>query len=109
MSNIAGAFIRNFIDARVYTLKGLLKELKDGGYPDVELILISNFYMDKKTGGHVADWELSDLLGLLIHRQTIGKQTVMYCQDINNMGTHYGPHFEQHVNRFFTILEGAGK
>jgi len=97
MMSIAGTCLRNYINAKVMTLQEVLASLKAGEMPSPTVLLIPNFFLGKGSGGHIADWEVSSLIGLLYKRQQEEKQTVVYVGDWDGMILEYGQVFEDHL------------
>lgn len=90
---IAGALIRNYIDARIYSLGELIED--EGGHvPDCSVLLIPNFY----TGVHgkpLAGWQIQKLYSILITRMMKEKQTILYVSDLGLLEQHYGNNIVQ--------------
>ena len=98
MMAITGACLRNYINAKVMTVQDVLGALKTGSMPSPTVLLIPNFFMGKGSGGHIADWEKSDLLGLLYKRHQEGKKTVIYVSDKKDLAKEYGKPFVDHIH-----------
>jgi hypothetical protein len=109
MFSLAGAFIRNFIAARVISLGDLLSDLKADDPPMQTVVLVPNFYTrDKmtlrrgKTGSPVSEWQLPALLGWLYDRMAMPTaQTILYVQDWDGMAEDYGEALTHHLTRHF--------
>ena len=97
MMSIAGMCLRNYINAKVMTLQEVLASLKSGDMPSPTVLLIPNFYLGSKSGGHIADWEVSSLIGLLYKRQQEEQQTIVYVGDWDGMKLDYGQVFADHL------------
>jgi len=111
MMAIAGACLRSYINAKVMTLQEVIDAMKSGLMPSPTVLLIPNFFLGRGDGGHIADWEVSSLIGLLYKRQQEGKQTVLYVSDWAGMKAQYGQVFEDHIagNKFVKITSHMTK
>ena len=104
MMAMAGTCLRNYINAKVMTVQDVLQALKTDTMPSPTVLLIPNFCMGKKSGGHLADWEKSNLLGLLYRRQQKSQKTIIYVSSLSDMEADLGQPFVDHVrSNFLTI------
>lgn len=105
MMSIAGACLRNYINAKVMTLQQVIDAMKATSMPSPTVLLIPNFFLSRSGGGRIAEWEVSSLIGLLYQRQQEGKQTVLYVGDWDGMKAEYGQVFADHIggNKFVKI------
>jgi len=94
MLSMAGALLRNYINATLMDTQSVLQALKSNSMPDPSVLLIPDFYMGKSEGGEVAAWQTASLLGLLTARQASGKQTVIYVSHMAELGASYGNGFK---------------
>ena len=102
MMAIAGACLRNYINAKVMTIYDVLAALKDGDMPNPTVLLIPDFY----DGGKVPDWQKNGLLGLLYKREQQGKKTVVYVSSKKDLAKEYGKPVAEHVhNKFVPITD----
>jgi len=99
MNAMCGAFLRNFIDARVVTVQQLIEP---SGGPNPTVLLCPNFFLAKGAGGDVAQWESTRLYGLLLQRFNQGRLSVLYVADMDVLGTQYGAVFQKHIERHYT-------
>lgn len=97
MMAIAGACLRNYIDARVMPVQDVLQHLKDGDMPSPTILLIPNFFLEKKSGGDIPSWQISSLLGLLLSRMGRNQKTVINVWDMDMLGQIYGDTLKTHV------------
>lgn len=105
MMSIAGTCLRNYINARVMTVQDVILSLKTDTMPtNVSVLLIPNFFIGKKYGGSIADWEVSALLGMLYKRQHEGKKTILYISDKKALEAEYGKTFIDHMNGKFVLI-----
>lgn len=105
MMATAGACLRNYINAKVMTLQDVLQSLKTDTMPSPTVLLIPNFCMGKKSGGHLADWEKSNLLGLLYRRQQRSQQTFIYVSSMADMEADLGQPFVEHIRSTFARIK----
>lgn len=101
MMAVAGACLRNFVDAKVVTLQELLSDIKEGHPPDVTVLLIPNFFINRADGGKIAEWHIAELLGLLYSRMTKGQQTFLYVSDLDALRKTYGDPIANHLQNNF--------
>jgi len=106
MMAIAGTCLRNYINAKVMTVQDVIHALKTDTMPsNVSVLLIPNFFIGKTDGGHIADWEISALLGMLYKRQQEGKKTVIYVSDKKALEAEYGKTFIDHLDGKFVPIK----
>lgn len=105
MRGIVGACLRNYTNARMMTVQDVLARLKSGDMPDPTLLLIPNFCMDKADGGDIPTWQVSELLGLLIERASMGKKTVLYAPSWTALEKQYGTSFCEHIKAYYAVYE----
>lgn len=103
MMAIAGVCLRNYINAKVMTVQDVIQSLKDNTMPSPTVLLIPNFFMSSKKG-HIAEWQVSGLLGMLYKRQQEGKQTVLYLSNKKELEAEYGESFTAHMNGKFVPI-----
>ena len=101
MMGVAGACVRNFVDAKVMTVQHLLADLKVGNTPDTTVLCIPNFFIAKGEGGKIADWHVPELLGLLYARMARGQQTLMYDSEWQGLRNAYGDPLADHLKNQF--------
>jgi len=99
---MAGAFIRNFIDARVMTIEEIMSRIQAMSMPDPSVLLVPNFW-DGKDG--IPKWHKSMVLGLLFARASARQLTVLYIKDLEAMATDLGPTLRDHLNKYQLIWE----
>jgi hypothetical protein len=96
LSAMAGALVRNFINARVMTLNQFLDATGSGNTPDQTCLFIPNFFVEKGTAGagvsgsSLPAWRLNLLLDGLTSRALDGNKTVIYVSDPKQMRMEYG-------------------
>ena len=105
MSAIAGALVRNLIRARVMTLGAVLDLLAAGDHIEATCLLIPNFFTPKAEGGTIAPWQVSALYDLLVHRGSLGLQTVISVSSVADMSSEYGNAFAVLVRNSFKVIE----
>jgi len=99
---IAGALVRNFIDARVIPLNTILNMASDGGVPSPSVLLIPNLFMSAM-GKNVPAWRIQILYDLLLERSTQGKESVVYVEDLKSLVHVYGVPFRDFLEGFRLI------
>lgn len=104
MMAVAGACLRNFIDAKVVTLQELISDIKEGNPPDVTVLLVPNFFITRADGGKIAEWHIAELLGLLYSRMTKGQQTFLYVSDFDALRKTYGDPIANHLEKNFRSI-----
>jgi hypothetical protein len=107
MSAIAGCLTRNFIRARVMQLNALMSELDDGEVPDMSCLLIPNFFVEKTLGGHQPRLNAGLLLGALMERARLGKQTVLYVSSFQHLKSDYGSGFSDLIRKRYALIEAT--
>lgn len=78
-SYMAGAFIRNFIDARIYTLEQCLN--LDSDQIQASVIFVPDFCPDLVDAKPMPSWKLQQVYSFLITRQSLDKMNVLYVHD----------------------------
>ena len=101
MMALAGACLRNFINAKVMTVQEVLARLKEGNMPNPSVLFIPNFFIGKEHGGAIPAWQVAGLWGLLLDRQAEGCQTFLYVEDMDAMAAQYGDTFKDHFINYF--------
>ena len=109
MSAIAGALLRNFVNARVMTLLNVLDALDDGEALSATCLLIPNFCLNTVEMGGKGDklpaFKIQALYDLLVRRASAGRQTVVYSTDRETLGAAYGTAIQLHVETHFIKVE----
>lgn len=85
MMAIAGACLRNFLDARVLPLHVLLDKEET---PDPTLLLIPSFCTTETTT--LASWKRLEVADIILQRQFAGKMTVVQVDDVSALAKVYG-------------------
>ncbi len=101
MMAVAGACLRNFLDAKVMTIQELLADIKAGEPPDATALLVPNFFIERAEGGRIADWHIAELLGVLYARMARGQQTFLYVSDFDALRKTYGDPIASHLQTHF--------
>lgn len=104
MMAITGAFMRNYLDARMMTVQDVLARLKTDSMPEPRVLLIPNFCLDKAEGGDIASWQVANLLGLLYSRMAKDLKTILYCGSIASLEKAYGSAFRDHIEAHYRIV-----
>lgn len=100
MMAITGAFVRNYVDARVLALGPLLDVLKEGVPYDPTVLCVPSFQRDGMT-----PFQINLLWGLLEDRMLRDKQTIIGVQSIALLTKSHGSHFGQHLENHFTVSD----
>ena len=98
MMAMAGAFVRNFVDARVLTLKSLLELEEVSG----SVLMVPDFFLSKDAVP--PKWQLSKLLGILFDGLSAGRKFVLYISDSDQMGQCYGAAVLDFIQGNYTAL-----
>lgn len=104
MMAITGAFLRNYIDARIMVVQDIIKRMKTDTMPSPAVLLIPNFFLEKGGGGDIPTWEVSSLLGLLYSRMAQGLKTVLYVGSMTALEQSYGTAFKKHIETHYNRL-----
>lgn len=104
MMAIAGACLRNFIDARVMTVQDVLSALKDDAMQHPTLLLVPNFCMSNEDVSGVASWQAASLLGWLYSRMAKDLKTVLYIGSMAHLEKVYGEAMARHIRAHYCIL-----
>jgi len=104
MMSVAGACLRNFIDARIFTVQEVIALMAEHRMSDPSVLLIPNFFISKNQGGHISSWHISTLLGLLISRLAAKKVTVLYIDNLKMLELEYGKPFSQHIKSYYDLI-----
>lgn len=97
---IAGALVRNHIDARVIPLNTLLDALEAGeNMIAPHVLLIPNFYMSMGGKGFPA-WKIQILYDLMLARSQQMKSSVVCVEDMNGLKQYYGVPFYNYLNSY---------
>ena len=104
MSAVAGACLRNFVEAKVMVLHELLDCLKEGDNPDISVLLVPNFFIPRSDGGKIGDWQISELLGFLYSRMVKGQQTFLYVSSFDGLKKAYGEPMANHLKEHFATI-----
>jgi hypothetical protein len=103
---MGGAFLRNFIDARVMTVQALLDiHDEEGSFPDPTVLLIPNLHVVQK-GKALTAWMNQLLYDLLVTRRTSGRMTIAYVESLEALGTAFGSLFRQHLEDNYIVVDG---
>ncbi len=109
MMAIAGACLRNYIDARVMSVQQVLSLMKSDNLPEPTVLLIPNFFLGTgagpvgvaRSGSEMAAWQVSNLLGLLYARLAAGHKTVVYVASLPALSKEFGASFMQHLTTHY--------
>jgi hypothetical protein len=96
---IAGALIRNFIDARVITLTALLDAADAKAVPEPTVMIIPNLFQ-KSYGKQYSAWQLAIIYDILLNRWTTNRPTVLALEDLTALQQAYGLSFADHLKKY---------
>jgi hypothetical protein len=105
LSAIAGALVRNFIRARVFTVGHLFDLNEAGAIPDPTCLVIPNFFLGKAGGTSIPAWKVSVLHDVLVERQMKGRQTVLYVSDMKALAAEYGSATAQFIASRYELVD----
>lgn len=88
--SIAGALLRNYIDAKVVPLNQLLDRYEEGTMPNPTVLLIPNLYVKIGADKGIAPWRMQQVYDILLERASQSKSTVVYVQSKSEMKDQYG-------------------
>jgi hypothetical protein len=103
MMAITGACMRNYTDARVYSVQEVIARLKSDSMPMPTVLLVPNFCLDKDSGGDMPSWEITHLMGLLLTRSSKGLKTILYCSSMTSVEKQYGDNFRKHLEAKYAL------
>lgn len=104
MMAVAGACLRNYIQARVVTLQMATNEVKEGVHNDASVLLIPNFATMGKTYA-TSEWDAGYVFDLLVHRYAQSLQTVLAALTWESIEKAYGPAVAKHLEQYYVIVE----
>lgn len=102
MMAMAGALLRNYIDARVVPLNTLLTSIEKGYPLDPTVMLIPNLFV-KYGGKTLPSWQMQQVYDLLLQRHVAQRPTVLYVEDLNALEIAYGQVLAQHIRDNYTV------
>lgn len=105
MCAMAGAFLRNFIDARVVMTDSLITALYDGEEIDPAVLLIPDL-VAAQSGLRSA--QARTVAGLLEERHMRGRQTVVGVAHQGRLGEVFGADLTQVIEKRYMKLWGSG-
>lgn len=105
MAAMSGAFVRNFIRARVMTLGTVIDMLPKNEMPELACLLIPNFFLSSADGGNVAPWQVSALFDYLTYRHITGVQTVLYATGLDALAKEYGSAFRSMIEAHYRQIQ----
>lgn len=103
MMSIAGALLRNFVDARVISLTTMLEMRDNGVLPDCRVMLVPNLFL-RSAGKALPAWKVHIVYDILLARMTSSKPTVVYVEDMNALAAEYGRVFADHLTQHYITV-----
>lgn len=89
---ICGALVRNFIDARVYSVTDVLEAVQGQDVPEPTVMIIPNLYVPS-----LPKWKSSLLYDVLLRRLAGSLPTVVAVESMMALRKDYGETFFQHL------------
>lgn len=83
---VAGALIRNYVDARVLSLETSIAG--EGMEPTV--LIVPDFCVETNDGRPITGWKVQQVYDLLVTRMSKSKPTVLYVQNMALIETNFG-------------------
>lgn len=100
LSAITGAFIRNFVLARMVTLSNLLEEIKEGPVPDPTILVIPSF---ERPG--ITQFQANALWGFLEDRMLRERLTICAVKSTSQVASDFGKAISTLIaNHFQTVV-----
>lgn len=102
---IAGALLRNFIDARVVSVNQLVAASNSNGkhvveIPDPTVLVIPNLFVSSY-GKAMTSWQIQALYDILLGRLTSNRPTVAYIESVAGLSEAFGVVFAEHLTTHF--------
>ena len=99
---IAGALVRNFIDARVIPLNSLLLAMESSVVPDPTVLVIPNLFVTQ-VGRGLPAWKIQAVYDLLLNRFSANKPTVLAVESLSGLAGAYGSTFASHLENNYKV------
>lgn len=96
---MAGALLRNFIDARIVHMSQLLEMLESGDGVTPSVLIVPNFY-DTEYGKALPSWKAGLMYDLLLCRAAESKPTILSVDSFHSMKVSYGLGISRHLEGF---------
>lgn len=102
MFAMAGAFLRNYIDARIFTIHEIVDRLKASNMGDYSVVMVPNFY----TGGKkkFPDWQVALVQSWLSGRYARSKVLVLGVRNMEELAVGYGTQVASHIQDRFKLV-----
>ena len=102
---MAGALVRNYVDARVIPVNTLVDHAMNGGtVPSPTVLLVPNLFM-VALSKNTPPWRMQVLYDILLERGTRGKPTVVYVENLTGLKAMFGEPFSDFLSRFTAVTE----
>ena len=103
MQLITAFLLRNYQDARIFTLNNLLSHISDKK-ENPSYVLVPNFYIYDYGENNLQKWQLQILYDWLIEMEISNKRVFIYVDDMQWMAKHYGKMINDFiVSRYMVI------
>jgi hypothetical protein len=96
---IAGALLRNFIDARVVSVNKILEYHETNSIPEPTVLVISNLQINNH-GKPFTAWQLAVIYDVLVRRWTANLPTVVAIDNMDSLKQTYGLSFGQFLEKY---------
>lgn len=104
MMAMVGAFLRNYINARMLSVQEVVAMVKNSGAVPPTVALVPNFSMAKSEAASVAPWDSALLLSWLYSRLVDGQKTVLFVGSMKTLEEVYGEAMLKHLKTHYRIL-----
>jgi hypothetical protein len=98
---ITGTLVRNFVDARLMTLRGIIDN------PDVALeprvLIVPNLYVTS-FGKQLTAWQIQAVYDMLLNRLVANKLLVAYVESMSGLQDDYGSVFYEHLKEHSLLV-----
>lgn len=99
---ITGTLVRNFVDARIMTLRSIIDDADRALEPTV--LVVPNLYVSS-FGKQLSAWQIQSLYDLMLNRLSANnKVTVAYVESLTALEADYGSLFAEHLKEHFLIV-----
>jgi len=103
MMAMCGAFVRNYIDARLVTLADLIELARTNDVPSASVLLVPSFHREAKQGS-VTAFQTNLLWQVLESRMITERLTVIGVQSLALLKNDYGAHFADLVSSHYEVI-----
>ena len=105
MQLIAAVLLRNYKDARVWTVGDILKRMADGDFSYPTYVLVPNFFISDFDTKGVPEWKIPVLMDWVMNMMIKGKKTCFYIQDFPAMKMVYGKTMAELIENNYKFMD----